>query len=177
MEAQLALGALLMSTGAVATDVRTAKIPNWLTCGGLAAGLLARVFLAGRHGLETGIFGALLGGAVLFLPFLARGIGGGDVKLMAAVGAWIGMEHALALILATAIAGGALALGYVVVHRRTADTIWRVASVIRFHLVSGIQPHADLHVHPTDSIHFPYSLAIAAGTFFVLVSISTSVWR
>lgn len=177
MDARFALGALCLSLMGAAIDVRSAKVPNWLTCGGLVAGLLIRVCLAGWPALGAGLYGALLGGGVLFFPFLARGIGGGDVKLMAAVGAWVGIDHALALTLATAIAGGVLAIGYVVVHGRIAETFWRVANVIRVPLLSGVQPRPDLYVQPADSIRFPYSLAIAAGALFVFVSVSTRMWR
>lgn len=177
MEAQLALGALLISMGAAAIDVKTAKVPNWLTSGAIVTGLLARALLAGWHGMAAGLLGALFGGGVLFLPFLARGIGGGDVKLMAAVGAWVGMRHALALILATAIAGGVLAVGYIIFRKRAGDIVWRVANVIRFHLVSGIEPHPALQAQTSESMRFPYSLAIAAGALFVFVSIAAPVWR
>ncbi|HUJ80564.1 MAG TPA: A24 family peptidase [Candidatus Acidoferrales bacterium] len=177
MEAQLVLGALLISMGAAAIDVKTARVPNWLTSGGIIAGLLVRALLAGWHGMSAGLLGALLGGGVLFLPFLARGIGGGDVKLMAAVGAWAGMEHALVLILATAIAGGVLAAGYIILRQRAGDMVWRVANVIRFHLVSGIEPHPALHAQTSELMRFPYSLAIAAGALFVFLSIAAPVWR
>lgn len=177
MTTGLALSALCLSLVGATVDVKSARVPNWLTCGGLVAGLLVRASLAGWSGLSSGLLGAVLGGGVLFLPFLARGIGGGDVKLMAAVGAWVGMGHSLAFILATAIAGGVLALAFVMMRRRRAGTIARVAHVVRFHLVFGVVPDPELHAQSVDSICVPYSLAIAAGALFVLISIAAPVWR
>lgn len=175
MEAKLALGALLMSAAGAVIDVKSARIPNWLTGGALVAGLFVRAWLTSWPGVEAGLVGVAIAGGVLFLPFLARGIGGGDVKLMAAAGAWVGMEHALALITATAIGGGFLAIGYIVFHKRTGATVLRVGQLVRFHLVSGIRPHPDIGMPSADSLRFPYSLAIATGALFVFVSISTSV--
>lgn len=175
MEAGFGVGALLASLIAAVIDVRTARLPNWLTIGGLVAALLFRACVMGWAGLAAGLLGALAACGVLLLPFLARGIGGGDVKLMAAVGGWLGIHHALAFILATAIAGGFLAIGYMVIQKRTSETLLRVAHLIRFHLVSGMvlepEPCA-----PSESLRFPYSLAIASGALFVVVSTSASLW-
>lgn len=177
MEATFALGALFMAAVGAVIDVKSARIPNWLTGGALFAGLLVRAWLAGWLGVGAGLIGAVIAGGVLFLPFVARGIGGGDVKLMAAVGAWLGLRHALALITATAIAGGFLAIGYIAVYKRTGATVWRVGQLVRFHLISGIQPHPNIDTPSASSLHFPYSLAIVSGAVFVFVSISASVWR
>jgi prepilin peptidase CpaA len=176
VEAKFALGALFISLVAVIVDVKSARIPNWLTGGGLLVGLGLHVCFAGWSGLEMAAAAALAGGGVLFLPFLVGGIGGGDVKLMAAASAWVGIHHALALIFATAIAGGVFAIGYIAFRRRTSDTLSRVWQLCRFHLLFGIRPHPDVSEPLADSIHFPYSLAVAAGTVFVLVSISMPAW-
>lgn len=177
METAFALAALCVSIAGASIDMKSAKIPNWLTGGGLVAGLVLRACLTSWAGLEAGLSGALLGGGILFLPFVVKGIGGGDVKLMAAAGAWVGMEHALALVLATAIAGGFWAVGYMVFRKQTGQTMLRTLQAIQFHLGSGVQSCPDLAGDSGPSIRIPYSLAIASGAFFVLVSLSTSVWR
>ena len=177
MESGFLLGALLASALGVIADVRSARIPNWLTGGALVAALLVRTFLAGWSAAAAGLAGAGIAGGVLFLPFVARGMGGGDVKLMAAVGAWVGVGHVLALIMSTAIAGGILALFYIAIHRRISATIWRVGQRLRFHLVSGIVPHPDVEASSASSLRLPYSLAIAAGALFVLISSSMPVGR
>jgi len=174
VESNFALGALLMSIVGALFDLKSGRIPNWLTGGALTAGLIVRAWFSGWHGLAAGALGALFGGAVLFVPFLAHGIGGGDVKLMAAAGAWVGARHALVLILATAIAGGLLAIVYMIAHSRVGDTLWRVARLIAIHAGGG-GSHVDLDDSVPDSIRFPYALAIAAGASFVFVS--SSLWR
>ena len=69
VESSFALGALFLSILAMMFDLKTARVPNWLTGGGLIAGLSVRTCLAGGAGLETALAGALLGGGILLFPF------------------------------------------------------------------------------------------------------------
>ena len=72
------------------TDIRTRRIPNVLTFGATIAALVFHGSTAGTSGLATSVGGWMVG-AALFLPvFALRGMGAGDVKLLAAVGAWLG---------------------------------------------------------------------------------------
>jgi prepilin peptidase CpaA len=173
LESSFALGALFLSLLAMMIDLKTARVPNWLTAGGLILGFGVRTFLMGAAGFEAAAAGALFGGGILFIPFLVRGIGGGDVKLMAAVSAWLGIGHAVVFMLATAIAGGLLALGYLAVRKQTGEALAKMARTIRFHLAVGLQP-LERGGH---SIHLPYTLAIASGALFVFLSVSTAFWR
>ncbi len=177
MESSFALGALFLSILAMMIDLKTARVPNWLTGGGLIAGFGVRTCLAGGAGLETALAGALLGGGILFIPFLVRGIGGGDVKLMAAVSAWLGIGHAVVFILATAIAGGLLALGYLALRKQTGEALSKMARTIRFHLAAGLRPLEPAGEQAGRSVHLPYTLAIASGALFVFLSVSTALWR
>jgi prepilin peptidase CpaA len=165
---------LVLSIVAVVIDLKTARISNWLTGIGFAVALLFRARAFGWAGVQAGLFGALCGAGLLFLPFRARGIGGGDVKLMAALGAWLSTAHALTFILATAIAGGLWAIAYLAMHQQTGQALSRVAQTLCYHLVPGVPRTPDSSANP---IHFPYSLAIASGVFFVFISSSLSVWR
>jgi prepilin peptidase CpaA len=117
-----------------------------------------------REGLE----GALLGGGIFFLFFLVRGMGAGDVKLMAAIGSLAGVQQSWVIILATAIAGGILAVGYMIFYKRFGRTLANVGALVRFHLTSGLQPHPEVSLQNPEAIRMPYALAIAAGTFYSL---------
>ncbi len=177
MESSFALGALFLSILGMMIDLKTARVPNWLTGGGLIAGFGVRTCLGGGAGLETALAGALFGGGILFIPFLVRGIGGGDVKLMAAVSAWLGIGHAVAFILATAIAGGLLALGFLALRKQTGEALSKMARTIRFHLAVGLRPLEPAGEQAGRSVHLPYTLAIASGALFVFLSVSTALWR
>ena len=76
-------------------DLSRRRVPNLLNLAILAAGLGARAAAGGLPALTDGALGAALGLAVLLPPFAARWIGAGDVKLVAAIGAWLGPSGVL----------------------------------------------------------------------------------
>jgi prepilin peptidase CpaA len=170
METYLLLGALITATTGAVQDVRARRIPNWLTYGSLVAGLGVRTWWLGWHGLAQGAEGMLLGGGVFFLFFLVRGMGAGDVKLMGAVGAWVGIWPAVLVMVYTAFAGLGIAVFYMVFYRRVGSTIGNVGELLRFHLTSGVKPHPEINLQDPGAMRMPYGLAIAAGTLFVFIS-------
>jgi prepilin peptidase CpaA len=90
------------------TDYRSRRIPNALTVSGFAAALLLRV-LVGPEAIIEGLVGALLA-FVLTLPLLILGVmGGGDAKLLIAIGAFMGPRHFLTAATLIAIIGGMMA--------------------------------------------------------------------
>ncbi len=88
---------------AMRTDLVHRKIPNKLTITLLALGLVFRTCTEQLPGLLSAVQGAALGFAVLFMVFAVGGGGAGDVKFMAAVGAWLGPYHTLIVYLMSAI--------------------------------------------------------------------------
>jgi prepilin peptidase CpaA len=95
-------------------DVKTRRIPNYLTIGTAVTGLAFNCMAQGLPGLVYGILGMLLGFAFLILPYLWGGMGAGDVKALAALGAWLGPKLIVFLFCYMGIAGGVIALGYLV---------------------------------------------------------------
>jgi len=93
-------------------DLRTRRIPNYLTLGTAVAGLAYNFMGYGLSGLADGVLGMLLGCAFLILPYLWGGMGAGDVKALAALGAWLGPWLTVFLFCYMGIAGGVIALGY-----------------------------------------------------------------
>src|SRR4051812_27112196 len=91
-------------------DLQSRRIPNALTFGATATGLIFAAASGGVPGIEAGIAGCALALA-LWLPLYALGgMGAGDVKLMATIGMWIGPAAVLHALLYASIAGGLLAL-------------------------------------------------------------------
>ena len=95
-------------------DLRTRRIPNYLTLGTAVAGLAYNFMSHGLPGLADGFLGMLLGFACLILPYLWGGMGAGDVKALAALGAWLGPKLTVFLFCYMGIAGGVIAVGYLV---------------------------------------------------------------
>jgi prepilin peptidase CpaA len=75
---------------AIGTDLRSARIPNWLTFPAMGMALLGHTWLGGISGGLVSLAGLAVGLGLLLMIYLAGAIGAGDVKLMAAVGAFVG---------------------------------------------------------------------------------------
>src|SRR3712207_9290397 len=73
-------------------DVRSRRIPNWLTASLVLAGIALNVWRAGLLGVALAAAGVALGLAVLLPVYMLRGIGAGDVKLLAGLGAVLGPQ-------------------------------------------------------------------------------------
>src|SRR4051812_37143853 len=97
---------------AAAIDVRTRRIPNWLTMPFLIAGVVMNTILAGWTGLSRSLEGIALALLALGVLCILRTMGFGDLKLCAAAGAWIGPATLLFALVITAMAGGVLAIAY-----------------------------------------------------------------
>jgi prepilin peptidase CpaA len=149
-------------------DLRSRRIPNYLTFGSAAVAFVYALATAGWSGLAVGIAGWALGIA-LFIPFfLLRGMGAGDVKLLAALGAWIGPISLLSLTFYTAISGGVMALVVVLWRRKlivTFENLWLLLCHFR---VIGLKPMSDLSLENKNTLSLPYGLPIAAGTILTL---------
>lgn len=165
MEKYFLVSASLIAAIAAVNDVRKARIPNWLTYGGLAAALVARA-ATGWQGLLSGLAGSAIAGGVFFLLFMVGGMGGGDMKLMAAMGAWVGTAESVPVLFTSAIAGGILALFYMLFSRRVVVTLRNSVALIHHHLAFRFQPHPFLNVQESGALRIPYGLAIAIGTLY-----------
>jgi prepilin peptidase CpaA len=80
----------LFMLAAAALDLRTRRLPNWLTVPAFAAGLVFHTATGGWAGLGLSLGGFATGFGILLVLWLIGGGGGGDVKLMGALGAWLG---------------------------------------------------------------------------------------
>ena len=97
--------AIVLAAVACATDLRDGRIPNALTFGSLALALIVHGLLPQGLGWTHALLGLLAGGAVFFPFFALGGMGAGDVKLMAALGAWMGWQPALFIAMYGAVRG------------------------------------------------------------------------
>lgn len=91
-------------------DLKTRRIPNYLTFGAALIGLAYGLIFGGWTGLADSFLGLLLGFSLLLLPYLWGGMGAGDVKALAALGAWLGPKLTFFLFCYMGIAGGVIAL-------------------------------------------------------------------
>jgi prepilin peptidase CpaA len=161
--AVLALGAV-----AAATDVASRRIPNALTFGAASVAFAFGAAVGGWHHLGWSAAGWLVG-LLLFLPLFAlRAMGGGDVKLLAAFGAWLGPALVVWVAVYGAIAGGALALVLVLWRGRLGTTIANMWAIVAHWRLAGLKPHPVVTLDNPDAVRMPYALPIALGALATL---------
>jgi prepilin peptidase CpaA len=159
---------LVVAAVACVTDIRTRRVPNGLTFCAAAAGVAFSLLAAGWPGAGMSVAGWLVGCAI-FLPFFALGgMGGGDVKLLAAIGAWLGPTAVVWVALYTALAGGVMALAVSLITGYVRQSFVNLWGLLIFWRIAGIQPMPGLTLRTSGSPRLPYALAIGAGTVAAL---------
>ena len=149
-------------------DIRSRRIPNYVTFSSSLLAVAYGVVVGGWMGLAAAVGGWSLGIA-LFLPFfLLRGMGAGDVKLMSALGAWTGPASLISLTFYTAISGGIMALCLVVWRRQLAATLRNLWLLLCHFRIAGLKPMAELSLENKKALSLPYGLPITAGAILTL---------
>lgn len=144
-------------------DVRTRHIPNAVTLGGALVAVAYALGVGGAPMLLTCVEGWATGLA-LFLPFyLLRGMGAGDVKLLACLGAWLGPGAALWTALYASIAGGVMAVVVGLASGYLTEALLNVHLLLAHWWVSGPRPLAAVTLEHGRGPRLPYALPIAAG--------------
>jgi len=166
----LLAGALVVASVGALWDVFTYRIPNKLTYSAIAVSFVAHWVAEGPIGLIWAFSGLLIGGGVFLVLYLLHTMGAGDVKLMAAVGAFAGPAKTVEIALYSAIAGGVLALGVALYKGRLRRTLGNLMDLLRFHAAVGAETHPSLNLQNPKALRFAYGVAIFAGTLFVFVN-------
>lgn len=159
------------------TDLRSQRIPNALTLPCALAALAYHLLIQGPQGLWFSLAGLGVGFGLMLAPFLFRVMGGGDVKLLAAVGAWVGPQMVLVAFLLTSLAGGAYAL---VLLARRSDVLRGVFTPLRAALYATCAT-GEFHYQPAPAASglpkLCYGLAIASGTVAAMLrTVFSSGW-
>ena len=167
------IAVVALGVAAAVTDWSTRRIPNALTFGAAAVGMAFSAATAGGAGLGWSVAGWAVG-VVLFLPlFVLRAMGGGDVKLLAAFGAWLGPVLVFWVAVYGAIAGGVLAVPWLLLRGRLGETLAGTWSIVAHWRQAGLQPHPVLTLENPRAVRMPYALPIALGA---LATLWVRVW-
>jgi len=145
---------------AAVSDWRQRRIPNRLNLAAVIVGLTLQLCTAGFEGVLSGLLGIVAGLGVLLLPFLAGMVGGGDVKFVAAVGAFLGWETTLAGLAVGVMLGGVAGAVTLARHGRW-GTAWRRVRTDLLCLSSGVRPTALKTTCVTETV--PYGVFLAMG--------------
>ena len=170
-------------------DLTQKRIPNFLTFPAILLGLIIFTVQGGFDGFIQGLSGFGVGIAVFFLFFALGVMGGGDVKLMGAIGALKGVEFILYTTLFTGIIGAAIALVYLIIYGKFVFTLKKTFFFVSSHLLNtlffrtGFVFFNRLSVsfsnkyemlkesNRNKKIYMPYGVAIAIGALIVLIDV------
>jgi prepilin peptidase CpaA len=148
---------------ACVTDLRCRRIPNVLTFGAAAAAFVYGAWSGGWSGLGNAGLGFLIGGVAFIVPFALGGLGGGDVKLLAAIGAWLGPAGALYAALYTGIAGGVMALVVASATGYLRQALTNISLLLMHWRVWGLRPLAEVSLDSDKGPRLAYALPIFVG--------------
>ncbi|MFY9939347.1 MAG: A24 family peptidase [Silvibacterium sp.] len=155
---------LIVLAIATFTDLRSRRIPNWLVFPFLLAGIVVSGWLYGWHGIWQSLSGLGLGALLFGILFFMGGMGMGDVKLCAAIGAWIGPRQLLTAIVLTGITGGIMAVCWAAAGGFLGDLFTGSGDLVLGFKDRGMRQHPELVLSNPRTRKLPYAPAIAIGT-------------
>lgn len=151
------------------TDLRSRRIPNWLTVSGFALGIILSSFFQGWGGLKTSLLGALLGLGFL-LPFvLLRSLGAGDWKFAGALGTFVGPGLLTDLLIASIFVAGLMAAGLIIYKRRVWQSVRNIGHIL-VSLVTFRLPGSRVSLDNPDALKVPYGVALALTVILYAVA-------
>ena len=152
---------------AVVCDLKSRRIPNLVSGFVFLGGLVACGVDGGVSVVLSGLAAFALLAVAIYPAWRAGGIGGGDLKLAAATGIWVGLSHLLWFVLATAVAGGLVAGVCYLLARAPARA--EVRANLMLAALHGDLPAVASHRKGHPSV--PYAFAIAAGAGVALLAV------
>ena len=160
---------ILLLVGSVAViaavfDLRQRRIPNALTVPAMLAGILIHSSRSGWDGLTFSLLGLAIGGGVLLIFFVFGGMGAGDVKLMAGIGALGGFRFTISVLVLTGVAGGIMAIGKIIIWH------WRPSTAAEDLKPSEFPADSRVGDSPLKET-MPYGVAIALGTLVSIIMV------
>jgi prepilin peptidase CpaA len=155
---------LIVLAVATFTDIRSRRIPNWLVLPFLILGICVGAYLQRWHGVALSLEGIAVGGVLFGVLALMGGMGMGDVKLCAAIGAWIGPGQLVFALVITGFAGGVMALCWAMAGGFMGELFSNTGDLVFGLKDRGLRPHPELVLDNPRSRKMPYAPAIAIGT-------------
>ncbi|WP_099158592.1 A24 family peptidase [Virgibacillus ndiopensis] len=140
-------------------DIRFHKIPNWLTAGGILVGLVCHLILDGIDGFIFSGLGLLVGGVICLLLYYFKAIGAGDVKLFAAIGAFLGIEKVLYAIMYAIVFAGIIGIILLLITRTPVYKAWnRIIEIVNHRFDKCFNKIADKKEEKVATFPFMYAV-------------------
>jgi prepilin peptidase CpaA len=168
-------------------DYAQRRVPNWLNATLAVAGLLAQALAFGWYfpreaglsgGVAWGLLGLLVGFGVLIVPWAMHGMGAGDVKLMAAIGCWLGPWLTLLSFAVGALVGGVIAVVMITTSGRTVHAITNLQTIFTKlrRLDTAFGEFGGAKTFGYTSQLLPYGVPLTIGTLGVLFTYYFGGW-
>jgi len=160
--------ALIVGAAACVTDLHSRRIPNWLTFGSAAAAIAVHYAYGGPEAVRFAT-GGWVTGLFLYMPlFLLGGMGAGDVKLLAALGAWLGPAGAFWLAVYSSMAGGVMAVIVALRHQYLATAFKNLGALGKFWWTVGPRQMEALTLERTTAPKLAYAVPMFLGVLVTL---------
>lgn len=162
---------------ACVTDLKSFRIPNAITLPLAVTGIVYHGVIYGSAGLQNSALGLLFGGLVLMLLYVIGGMGAGDVKLLAGVGAWLGIPAIVYVFIVAAAVGSLYSFALLIAQGRLASAVTTVRVVLRQLAVAGKHLGSEERVESVvrqEDRHkrlIPFAVMIAIGVIVVMISV------
>jgi prepilin peptidase CpaA len=157
----------------VASDLRSFRIPNALTGPAMCAGLAINAWFFGWAGVQASLEGFGLALLLLIGPFALGGIGGGDVKMMGAVGAFIGPRLLLYSLLIGMALGGVFAVVQLARMARLREKVANLGQMLgNSVLMRSLEP-LKMSADGPGAVVLPYSVPLGLGTLAAIAMSAT----
>jgi len=150
-------------------DYKERRVPNWLNVAIATVGFMAQGYYFGISGLWVGLLGLLVGFTTLIIPWLMHGMGAGDVKLMMAIGVWLGPWLTFMSFCVGAVVGGIIAVTMILSTGRLWHAYANLATIV--HKVSNrstlFSDFGSAKSFGSSSQLLPYGVPLTIGTLIV----------
>jgi prepilin peptidase CpaA len=156
---------------ATISDLRSRRIPNWLVAPFLLAGMITLTATQGWHGLTQSLEGVLLATLLLGILYWFGGMGMGDVKLCAAIGAWVGPGQLMLALVLMGMTGGLMALVLAIRGGFLKESLAGTGELVFGSWKRGFRSHTKLVLSNPEARKMPYAPAIAIGTILSFLAI------
>lgn len=168
-------------------DYSQRRVPNWLNATLAVSGLVVQGLAFGwwtpgeagpRGGVGWGLLGLAVGFGLLIVPWLMHAMGAGDVKLMAAIGCWLGPWLTLLGFTAGGLLGGLVAVVMIYTSGRTVHALTNLQTILHKmrRLETAFGEYGGARTFGDTSQLLPYGVPLTAGTIGVLVTYYVGGW-
>ena len=172
MDAVTKIWAVALAVGLTAgwIDLRTRRIPNWLTVTGVLVGVVLHTYQSGVYGTAVALEGMFLALIIIFPLVLLRAMGAGDWKLMAALGAVLGPWMMLFVLAGAIFLAGFMAVVMIVRAKKVKETFYNMFVLVQGFLVFGLRANPEISLDNPALLKLPFGVAVAVASVICFVA-------